>query len=152
MPHRDEIVSLDDAFAYHINRAYRLLRADFLRRTREAGHELTPEQYFLLNKLWHRPGQSQAELAAELNDRANVTRGLDVLEKHGLIERQADAGDRRRHRVMLSQEGAALVRKLNPVILRGRAEVYHSLASRDLKELRRILAAIERNLQAPDDV
>lgn len=140
------VISLDDAFAYFINRSYRLLRTHFLKMTREAGEELTPEQYFLLNKLFHQPGQAQTELAAELNDRANVTRGLDILEKRGWSERRGDPADRRKHKVYLTAAGSALVQRLNPMILEERRRIYAGLSDLDLREFRRILGKIEANL------
>lgn len=140
------IVSLEDAFAYYINRTYRMLRVDFIHITREAGHELTPEQYFVLNKLYHRPGQSQSDLSAELNDRANMKRGLDVLEKAGLVERRADDSDRRKNRVFLTDRGLQVVQSLNPAIEKARRRIYAGLNDKDMSAMRRILDIIETNL------
>ena len=141
------IVSLEDAFAYYINRTYRMLRVDFIHITREAGHELTPEQYFVLNKLYHRPGQSQSDLSAELNDRPNMKRGLDVLEKAGLVERRSDEHDRRKNRVFLTARGLHVVQSLNPAIEKARRRVYAGLNEKDMRAMRRILDIIETNIE-----
>lgn len=141
-----DIVSLDGAFAYYINRTYRSLRMDFLDLTRNAGYELTPEQYFILNKLFHRPGQSQSELAAELNDRANIARGLAILQRKKLIRRTKNSEDKRKFSVQLTKDGEAVLKKLNPVIEARRKVVYSGLTGKDLQTLRHILTKIESNL------
>lgn len=147
---RTEAVQLDQGFAYHINRVYRLLRMNFLKVSRESGRELTPEQFFLLNKLLHNPGQSQTELAADLNDRANVTRGLDVLEKSGLVERRSDPNDRRRYQIFLTQQGEGLLDQLHPAIVEERKVVYAGLTKSDLDDFRRIIDRLESNLRGRD--
>lgn len=141
-----EIVSLDGAFAYYINRTYRALRIDFLKLTKQAGYELTPEQYFVLNKLFHTPGQSQSDLASELNDRANVTRGLEILQRKKLVRRLPDSVDRRKIRVSLTDQGEEVLRMLNGAIEKRRKVVYAGLSSKDLGSLKRILDRLESNL------
>lgn len=147
MANRKNVAKLDDAFAYYVNRTYRLLRIHFLEMTKRAGRSFTPEQYFLMNKLWHHPDQPQSSLAADLNDRANVTRGLDVLEKEGLIQRLPDPGDRRKTLVRLTKEGNDWVLRLNPIIMEERKIVYAGLSSKDLEMTKRILKTIEDNLR-----
>lgn len=100
-----------------------------------------------MNKLWHHPDQPQSSLAADLNDRANVTRGLDVLEKEGLIQRLPDPGDRRKTLVRLTKEGNDWVLRLNPIIMEERKIVYAGLSSKDLEMTKRILKTIEDNLR-----
>jgi len=148
---KEEIVSLDGAFAYHINQTHRLLRVHFLQMTRNAGLELTPEQYFILNKLSHNPGCSQADLSGPMEDRPNVTRGLDVLEKRGLLRRMPDPQDRRKFKIFLTSDGESAVRSLNPVILRERSRIYAGLVEQDQQALRRILGQIESNLRRMED-
>lgn len=145
-----EIVSLDGAFAYYINRAYRALRIDFLKLTKRAGYELTPEQYFILNKLFHLPGQSQSDLASELNDRANITRGLEILERKRLVHRTPDPEDGRKVRVSLTEQGQETLRMLNGAIEKRRKTVYAGLSEKDLKNLKRILERLEDNLLTDD--
>ena len=150
MPASKSIVHLEDAFAYHINRVHRLLRQHFQMLTRRLGQEITQEQYFILNKLYHRPDQSQNDLAADLGDRANTSRALAVLEKTGTLSRTRDTEDKRRVIVNLTRAGRELVERLNPVFLGEREVVYAGLSQKDLKELRRIFGILETNLKSDD--
>lgn len=68
--------------------------------------ELHPSHYGILLLLEAIGQASQQHLAQQLSiDRANMVALLDVLEQRGLIERQADPGDRRRHVVKLTAVG-----------------------------------------------
>ncbi|MCE9596805.1 MAG: MarR family transcriptional regulator [Spirochaetia bacterium] len=141
-----DIVTLDGAFAYYINRTHRSLRMDFLEMTKRAGYELTPEQYFILNKLFHNPAQSQSELASDLDDRANITRGLAILQRKKLVKRSRDPEDKRKFSVRLTPQGEGVLKQLNPIIELRRKVVYAGLGKKDLATLRRILGKIESNL------
>ena len=77
-----------------------------LARERLAPFGITPVQYGVLQALWEQDGQSGAELGARLVlDSATITGVLDRLESLGLIQRTADAGDRRVNRIRLTAAG-----------------------------------------------
>ncbi len=139
--------SIDVAFGYLILRSARLLRMNFLKLLSEHGHDITPEQWFLLNRLWEHEGPTQAELSDRaFNDRPNVTRMLDALERAKLVRREQDADDRRVSRVFLTEKGRALREELWPIALKGREQVYRGLSDHDYEELRRILSIIDANI------
>jgi DNA-binding MarR family transcriptional regulator len=73
--------------------------------------ELTPTQYAALVKLSDAGEQSQNQLGRlTAMDPATVQGVIRRLEERRLIEREADAGDRRRSLLRLTEGGAALVR------------------------------------------
>jgi DNA-binding MarR family transcriptional regulator len=78
----------------------RLIRVEADRRARLTG--MTRAQWALLIRLAHTPGQSQRELADVLEvEPITVARLLDRLVANGLVERRADAQDRRIWRLHL---------------------------------------------------
>ena len=87
------------------------------------------------------PGHaSPSDLAADLGiSGAGMTGRLDGLEKAGLIQRRADADDRRRVGVEITKAGTDIWRRA--MSLRGRAEneVVHALPPRDRATLARLL-------------
>lgn len=86
----------------------RLIRVEADRRARLTG--MTRAQWALLIRLAHTPGQSQRELADVLEvEPITVARLLDRLVANGLVERRADAQDRRIWRLHLLPAGAALL-------------------------------------------
>ena len=67
--------TLDKATAYSILRMSRLLRMDLSRTLQNAGVGITPEQWFILFRLYEQDGLSQSDLADKLlNDHPNITR------------------------------------------------------------------------------
>ena len=95
------------------------------RRARQllAPHGVTPVQYAVLKALSEADGASGAELGARLVlDSASVTGVADRLETLGLVERRADAEDRRIHRLFLTNSGAALREPMDTAMDRLNAE------------------------------
>jgi DNA-binding MarR family transcriptional regulator len=78
--------------------------------------QLSPSQFNLLNVLRAAPaGLSQVELSRQLIvHRSNVTGLVDRLEARGLVERGERPGDRRTYEVVLTAEGARLLREILP--------------------------------------
>lgn len=105
------------SFAFKLARVFlgmrRLLRQNFLRH----GHDITPEQWGLLNQLYLTGGMSQSQLAEMVfKDKPTVTRILTKLENRNLVVRGRDTVDRRRHRVYLTDQGRELRAALYPIV------------------------------------
>jgi MarR family transcriptional regulator for hemolysin len=82
----------------------------------------------------------QKDLAASLAlDTSSVVRLLDALEKAGMIERRADAADRRAKDLVLTRRGQATVAKVETVSARIRRDVLAGLSAADLATATRVL-------------
>jgi DNA-binding MarR family transcriptional regulator len=139
--------SLDDIVNYLVYRSARILRYKFQKDMQAAGLDMTQEQYFILFKLWQRDGQFQAELTNDvLSDAPNITRILDVMERKKMIERRADPHDRRKFLIFLAEEGKRIHQNYLEHVFQARLADYRSLGDKDLRELRRILRVIEKNI------
>ncbi len=92
-------------------------RLDVVMKGRLGGLGLTLDQMVLLHTLAEGDGISQVEIGRRVRS-ANyaITRNLDALAARGLIERQPDANSRRTHRVVLTDEGRALMPMLFGVV------------------------------------
>jgi DNA-binding MarR family transcriptional regulator len=131
---------LEVSLAYRVHRAARMAT--------EAGFELTPEQWFVLNKLRHRDGQSQVELCDSLlDDRPNLTRILAGLEQRGLVRRTDDPQDARRKLVYLTEAGTALHDTFSESVHQTRADLLGDLDPEDLQVVYRVLDELEARLQ-----
>ncbi|MGB3544766.1 MAG: hypothetical protein WBA11_17750, partial [Rubrivirga sp.] len=70
-----DVSSLDIALAYRVHRLARLLRVHLTRVLATSAPGVSPEQWFLLFRLFERGGRSQSELTDPiLDDRPNVSR------------------------------------------------------------------------------
>ena len=114
-----------------------------------AGHDVTPDQWVVLYRLFETDGLTQAELGERtVKDKTSITRILDRLESKALAERRRDANDRRSQRIFLTAEGRTLVEHLVPLVRAYAAEAFADVPPEDRDHLRRILANIETRLDA----
>lgn len=139
--------NLEEATAYLIHRTDRLLRIHLINFFEKVGVEITPEQMFIMFRLYRQEGQSQAELADKiLNDHPNVTRMLDALEKRGLVTRTADPEDRRKYLIFFTEAGKALMNRLAPLAIEERRRLFQGLSQQELDAFEAVLKRIEQNI------
>src|SRR5678816_4172688 len=76
---------------------------------KQAGVEITIEQWSVLYHLWKEDGLSQQQLCdATFRDKPSITRLVDNLEKLQLVKRVASKDDRRINRICLTRTAAKL--------------------------------------------
>lgn len=77
------------------------------------GEDVTPGLFGVLVIIEANPDLKQSELARATHlDRSTVVTVIDNLERRGLVERRAALHDRRSNAIRLTDDGAALLRKL----------------------------------------
>lgn len=136
--------TIDRAHAYRITRCGRLLRNDLLSWLRKQQVEISPEQYFLLWRLHERDGRPQRELVdPAMDDRANITRLVESLERSGYVHRRGDPSDGRKKLVFLTKEGRDLVDLLREKVIAERERLFAGLPQQDLEALVRVLDHLE---------
>lgn len=138
--------TFDNSLGYIINRTARRLKYELYQAFKAKGHNITPEQWAILNRLWEQDGLSQVELADRtFKDKPNVTRMLDVLEKRSLVFRQADQDDRRAYKVYLTEQGRQLKEELIPLAIEVLKRGQRNLTSEEIEYLRKRLNTIYYN-------
>lgn len=138
--------SLDRATAYIITRTARLLR--FQLQKILTAHDLTPEQWFLLFRLYEADGRSQTDLAdPALNDYPNITRQIDALERGNWVQRRRDVKDRRIQRIFLTSEGQALMETLlSEMVIPNRERLFGNIETEELEQMIETLKKIQENI------
>ena len=140
---------LEDALAYQIHRTARLLRYHLLGFFRRQEVDITPEQWFILYRLNRQDRLSQSDLTDRaIDDRANITRLVDALEKRQLVARHPDPDDRRRSLVGLTDRGRDLVERLLPLVFSEREELFGELGAEDERRLRKALGIVQKRSQS----
>jgi MarR family transcriptional regulator, organic hydroperoxide resistance regulator len=140
-------VVLEEALAYWVHRVYQATRNESFRAFRDAGEEITPEQWVVLARLWQEDGRTQTELGESTwRDRPTMSRILDGMEKRGLLVRRASAEDGRAWRVHLTPRGKALEARLVPVARRIVEQSLRGVSKADLATTRATLQKVFANL------
>jgi DNA-binding MarR family transcriptional regulator len=105
---------LPELIGYVLRRAQLAVFQDFF--AAFAPFDIRPAQFSVLTIIERNPGLTQSQVAEALGiKRTNFVGMLDELEKRSLAERR-QARDKRSYALYLTADGAALMRKLKPVL------------------------------------
>ena len=106
---------LPELIGYVLRRAQLAVFQDFF--AAFAPFDIRPAQFSALTIIERNPGLTQSQVAEALGiKRTNFVGMLDELERRTLAERRQTARDKRSHALYLTADGAALMRKLKPVL------------------------------------
>jgi DNA-binding MarR family transcriptional regulator len=147
MEKKQTIYSIDESLGFLLYRGHSLVSAALRQTFQDAGYDLTPEQWAVLYRLREQEGLNQIQLSEKtFKDRHNITRILKQLDKRGYIEKQNDKNDKRAHHIYLSRSGRTLYENIKPFISQHRERVCKDLNAKDLRDIRKYLERIIRNL------
>ncbi len=105
-----------------------------------APHGFTIRQYGLLVLLQAEGPQAQIVLSQRVGlDRTSVMRTVDMLEARGLLQRDPDPGDRRKHRVVLTDAGGELLSRTLPEVRQAERNVVAELSEQEQAQLLELL-------------
>src|SRR3954466_667456 len=135
---------LPELIGYVLRRAQLAVFQDFF--AAFAPFDIRPAQFSVLTIIERNPGLTQTKVAEALGiKRTNFVGMLDELETRGLAERRQTARDKRSYALYLTADGAALMRKLRPVLKAHESRVVAKLG----EEGRDALVALLREIAEP---
>ncbi len=112
---------------------------------------LRPPHADILFVLADRGALAQVEISAALTiERAHLVALLDQLEAPGLVRRTPDPHDRRRHAVLLTEDGAAMASRLSDIARRVELALLAPLPEADRDGLRAALRLLARDADEGD--
>jgi MarR family transcriptional regulator, lower aerobic nicotinate degradation pathway regulator len=101
---------------------------------------LHPYHYAIMLVLDESSAETQGSIADALGyDRGQLVGLLDELEEQGLVERQRDPNDRRRHLVRMTTEGTKALRRLRALARRNEDEFLEPLSVEERAQLHMLL-------------
>ena len=128
-----------------------LLGQEAMRRLRAAhtAHNLKPRQFQILGLLHDHGGLAQRELIQEMNvDPSILVTLLNPLEAAGLVSRERDPADRRRHLVTLTPAGKRALVSASRAQQETEDALFASLDEDQREQLRDVLVALRDGLAA----
>ena len=115
---------------------------------KDAGIEITIEQWSVLYHLWKQDGQSQQQLCeATFRDKPTITRLVDNLEKSKLVKRIASKNDRRSNLIFLTKEAKNLEQKTMDVANRTLNEALEGVTNGQIEIAKEVLQIVYENLK-----
>jgi MarR family transcriptional regulator, organic hydroperoxide resistance regulator len=140
--------SLNESLGFWLYRSHMLVSAALRKTFKDAGYDLTPEQWAVLLRLREKEGLNQSQLGEKsAKDRHNITRILKQLDKRGYIEKRHIENDKRPFHIYLSPAGRSLLKELRPLILKHHDLMYEGFGEGDVLKFRRYLEHIVDNLR-----
>lgn len=138
-------LSPDFTLGYLVLDVARLMSASFEARTRSIG--VTRAQWSLIAALVRNEGCNQAQLA-ELMQITPISLGrlVDRMVKAGWVERRAEAGDRRSHRLFLTAKAHAIRPALRKLSDETQDEALAALGAPERQQLLESLARVRATL------
>lgn len=142
---------IDDALGHIINRAAIIIRKQLTVKVKEAGYNITPEEFSILSRLWEKDRISQKELVEKtLKDKTRVTRLLGGLIDKCYIKKDIEESDRRNYIVYLTEEGKALKLCIIPIVIKLMKQTAEGIEQRDIDVTKKVLGKIFKNLNCID--
>lgn len=138
---------LNRYLAFVANRAVYAIRRAWAAAADEAGLDLTPEEFLVMEMLSVRDGLNQSELTlVAVRDRTTVTRLVDGLVRKGLVRREHGSEDRRVVRTYTSAKGRRVHQQATQMVLRLRKQAYEGLSMADVEHAMNVLHQVRCNL------
>lgn len=108
---------------------------------------ITVDQWVVLKYIGENNGSNQVDIAkSSAKDAPTTTRIIDQLVKKKLVQRKADKTDRRKFKVMMTEKGDALVKRIVPLILQHRHHTIKGVKDTELKSFISTLKKMLNNL------
>ena len=137
--------NLDRSFGFLLHDIARLLRKRYEQRARPFG--LTRAQWQILAHLQRHEGVNQSGLAEIIEiEPVTVGRLIDRMEEAGWVERRADPGDRRAHRLFLTARARPMLERCHNLAEELRAEAFTGISEGEREILTALLMRIRSNL------
>jgi DNA-binding MarR family transcriptional regulator len=126
---------------YLLARASQVVSAGFMETL--ADHGMSVREWRVLGTLWDAERMTLGDLAdAVLCEQSSTTRLVERLVGAGLVGKRADAGDRRRVHVSLTEEGRAVTAELVEAALAVERDVAGAYGGADTEALKKELHAL----------
>jgi len=118
---------------------------------RDAGLDITIEQWSILYHLWKEDCLSQQELGTRtFRDKASTTRLIDNLERLGLVTRVASTSDRRINLVCLTDAAKPLQEHTYHLANQTMNEALQNISKDEIEVVKNVFQRVYDNLTHPD--
>lgn len=134
-------------YGFVIEVTMKKIKQAFQKKLTSLGHDLTVDQWVVLDQLKDGKGLSQQDICNRTyKDAPTVTRIIDLMAKKGLLARESDANDRRKFSIGITQKGIDLHNQILPELANMRNIGWQGLSEDDLAQLYKTLNRVAKNM------
>jgi DNA-binding MarR family transcriptional regulator len=138
---------IEGSFGSVVRRADMALINRLNQHFKNAGYDITTEQYRVLVNLWNKDGQNQQALStATRKNKTSMTRLINGLEKRNLVVRVPGKDDQRNKLIYLTPKAKALPGKLTRLAKRTLGEAQRGITAEELEACKQVLLKVIENL------
>jgi DNA-binding MarR family transcriptional regulator len=138
---------IENSFGSIVRRADIALINRLNQNFRNAGYDITTEQYRVLVNLWNKDGQNQQELAEGMGkNKASITRLINGLEKRNLAVRVPNSLDNRNKFIYLTNKGKQIPEALANLAKQTLSEALVGISEKKIEMCKDILCEVFDNL------
>lgn len=156
MPYTSSSPILSDQyhqFGRLLGQAARLLSNRVNFSFRQAGYELTIEQWSILSDLNRQDGVSQQVFAdRSAKNKASITSLINNLEKKGWVLRKPDRDDRRSNKIFITEEGIKVYEMLSPILQETLEQTLHPFSNQDMTIGMEMMTSLVHSLQTEGEL
>lgn len=133
---------------FQISFTSKLMQNKLQNEFKNAGYDVTFEQWTVLLSLWVKDGRTQQELSAETKrDQTSLSRLLDNMERKNLIVRVQNPANRRVNLIFLTQKGRELEQPLFKQAEKLNHQAVQGIDENDLARFYDVLGKIIENMR-----
>ncbi len=141
--------NLNEVYLFHLDKAAKQFKKLKNEVFKQAGIDLTGDQWILIKNIHEVEGINQRTLAKRVfKEPASITRILDILEKKQLVERRSIPNDRRTYALYTTDQGKALVQQIIPLAVNMREQGRKGLTEKEVEQLTILLKKVYDNLSS----
>ncbi len=116
------------------------------------GHNITPEQFLLMDALWDNGILSQQQIADTiLKDKNSIVKLIDGLEKKGLVKRVSDAQDRRQNLIELSPYALSIKDDVSKAAMDAVNLIIKDIPTSEMYIFIKVLAKMAENMSGEEE-
>lgn len=119
---------------------------------KDAGFDFDSREWMYISFIQNIKGISQNELGKEIGfNKVMINRGIEKLEKQGVVIREKDANDKRVNRLKLTTQGKAIYKKLKSIVENTMDKIFENIPVEDKQQCMVTLEKVLLNMSVIRD-
>lgn len=140
---------LNEIVFYNIDKSIRTYRVFAQKNLRDSGFKITVDQWLVIKCILENPDISQQEMGEIVfKDNASITRMIELLVKARYLVRRPYSKDRRRVKLVVTDEGIRVIREIQEMAVINRQKALRGISVQEMELVNDVMARIIENCKS----